>query len=494
MHAVFSLNRREFYSIFHYIGFVLIFLGIALMLPIIMALIYNENNYILPFLVSAVISMLIGIGLFKSFENVKEISLKSAMVFSTGIWLLVGALGALPYFLSGELSLLDSYFEAMSGFTTTGFSMIPNLEGIGFSLNFWRSLTQWLGGIGIIVLLLTVLSSPSINIMRMYMAEAREERILPSIRHTTRIIFYIYTSFTIISFLLYFLAGMPVYDSLFHALTTLSTGGFGMHSTSLGYYNNFWIEIAAIIIMMIGATNYALHYTVLKGNWKEYFKDIETKLLYALLIVATTLITFMLLQNHSYGNNIVLTLRYSFFQAVSAITTTGLQTAVVKDVLTKWAGMGTFLLTLLMLIGAGSCSTGGGIKWLRTAVSIKNIWWQIKDYLLPSKAVTARKIHHVKDIKISDSFIRSIGVFIFVYLATYILSVIIVMIFYRDIAMVLFEVASALGNVGLSAGLMTPSSPAVVKIVFIIDFWIGRLEVWSVLLFISIIIRNIIRK
>ncbi|AXV38648.1 MAG: TrkH family potassium uptake protein [Methanobacteriaceae archaeon] len=494
MHAAFRLNRRELYSIFHYTGWVLILLGIALILPIIVALIYNEGNYILPFLISSAISLVIGAILFKLFENKKEISLKSAMIFSTGIWLLVSALGALPYFLSGELSLLDSYFEAMSGFTTTGFSMIPNIDTIGYSLNFWRSFTQWLGGIGIIVLLLTVLSSPSVNIMRMYIAEAREERILPSIRHTTRIIFYIYTSFTIFGFILFLTAGMPVYDSVFHAFTTLSTGGFGMHNTSLGYYNSFWIEIVAIIIMMIGATNYALHYTVLKGNWKEYFKDIETKLLYILLLISTALITFMLLKNHSYGDNIFLTLRYSFFQAVSAITTTGLQTAAVKDVLTKWVGLGTFLLTLLMLIGAGSCSTGGGIKWLRTAVSIKNVWWQIKDYLLPSKAVTVRKIHHVRDIKVSDTLLRSIGIFIFVYLAIYISSVIVVMMFYQDIAMVIFEVASALGNVGLSSGLLTPSSPAAVKIVFIIDFWIGRLEVWSVLLFVSIILRNLFRR
>lgn len=494
MHAALNLTRREVYSIFHYMGWVLIFLGIALFLPIIVAMIYGEYNFIIPFSISGLISILSGLIFYKKFENEKEISLKAAMFFSASIWLLISFLGSLPFYLSGELSFLDSYFEAMSGFTTTGFSMISNLDNLAYSINFWRALTQWLGGIGIIVLLLSVLSSPSINIMRMYQAEAREERIMPSIRHTARVIFYIYSGFTLLGIFLYLIAGMPLYDSIFHALTTLSTGGFGMHSDSLAHYHFWGIELAAIIIMMIGATNYALHYTILQGKWREYFKDIETKMLYALLILTTLLITTMLFINQSYGDNLLLTLRYSFFQSVSAITTTGLQTAAVNDILTKWVGLGTFLITLLMIIGAGSCSTGGGIKWLRTAVSIKNIWWQIRDLILPSKAVSSRKIHHVRDINISDDFIRSVGIYIFVYILIYILSVIVVMIFYRDIPMVIFEVASALGNVGLSAGLMTPASPALVKIIFIINFWIGRLEIWSVLLFLSILSRNILRR
>ncbi len=494
MHRALNFTRRELYSIFHYTGWVLIFLGIALFIPIIIALIYAEMEYLAPFLFTSIISLSGGYLLYKKFQDKKEISLKAAMVFSAGIWLLVSFLGALPFYLCGELSFLDSYFESISGFTTTGFSMILDLESIGYSLNFWRALTQWLGGIGIIVLLISVLSFPSVNIVRMYRAEAREEKIVPSIRHTARIIFYIYFSFTIFAFLLYFLAGMPLYDSLFHALTTLSTGGFSMYNDSLAHYNNLGIELAAMVIMLIGSTNYVLHYTVLKGKWKEYFKDIETKMLFLLLILTIILITLMLYVTGSYGGNLALITRYSFFQSVSAISTTGLQTAAVNDILTQWVGLGTFLITLLMIIGAGSYSTGGGIKWIRIALSLKNVWWEIRNLLLPSKAITTRKIHHVKDINITDDFLRSVSIFIFVYISIYIISVILVMLFYHNIPMVIFEVASALGNVGLSSGLMTPNSPAIVKIIFMINFWIGRLEIWSVLLFLSILFRNIIRK
>jgi trk system potassium uptake protein TrkH len=236
--------------------------------------------------------------LFKGFNSKKDLSLKSAMVFVTIIWLIGSAIAALPYYFSGDLSYLNGYFEAMSGFTTTGFSMY-NLDHGSFTMNFWRAFTQWLGGIGIIVMALTVLSSPGVNIMRMYSAEGRDERLVPSIRHTSRIILYIYIGYTILSIILFKLAGMPVFDSVFYAFSALSTGGFALQNASLAIYNNVWIEIVAMFIMIIGATNFALHYTVLKGNWREYFKDIETKVSWILLIGGTILVTVFPLQHIS---------------------------------------------------------------------------------------------------------------------------------------------------------------------------------------------------
>ena len=267
-----------------------------------------------------------------------------------------------------------------------------------------------------------------------------------------------------------------------------------MHNSSLLFYNSVWIEIVAMIIMMIGATNYALHYTILRGNWREYFKDIETKVAFTLIIISTALVTFMLYNNQVYGNELLLNLRFSLFQMVSAITTTGLQTAFYPDILSKCIGLGTFLMTIIMIIGAGSLSTGGGIKWLRVGILLKGISWQVKSFILPGKAVMAKKLHHVTELKITDDVIRLTGAFLSTYLVVYIVSVIIVLIYYPDISRVIFEVASALSNVGLSSGIMTPDSPALVKIVFIIDFWMGRLEIWPVLLLIVIAINNVIRR
>lgn len=469
-------------------------LAVAILIPIIVAFIYNEPRYIVPFLISAVISAVIGFALAKLFKAEMKLNLKSAMIFSTIIWLIACAIGALPYYLAGELSYLNAYFEAMSGFTTTGFSMYSNLDAVSYTINFWRAFTQWIGGLGIIFLLLALLRSTGVDVMRLYLAEGREERLRPSIKHSTRIIVYIYLLFTAISIVLFLVAGMPVFDSIFHAFTALSTGGFGMHNTSLLFYNSVWIEIAAMIIMMLGATNYALHYTVLKGNWKEYFKDIETKVAYSLIIISTILVTFALYNNQVYGNDLLLNFRFALFQMVSAVTTTGLQTAFYPDLLTKWIGLGTFLLTIIMIIGAGSLSTGGGIKWLRFGVLLKGISWQVKSFILPGKAVMAKKIHHVTDLKITDDVLRITGAFVFTYFVIYIISVVITLIYYNDISRVIFEVASALSNVGLGSGIITPDSPALVKIVFIIDFWMGRLEIWPVLLLIAITFNNITRR
>ena len=464
-----------------------------MLVPIIVALIYGEYKYITPFIYSSVISLVIGVFLFKKFNNKQEISLKSAMIFVTLIWLIGSAISALPYYLSGDLSYLNAFFEAMSGFTTTGFSMY-NLDYASFTMNFWRAFTQWLGGIGIIVMALTVLSSPGVNIMRMYSAEGREERLAPSIRHTSRIILYIYLLYTAISIILFKIAGMPVFDSIFYAFTALSTGGFALENASIAVYNNMWIEIVAIIVMILGATNFALHYTILKGNWKEYFKDIESKVSWALLIGGTLLIALFLYNGSVYGHDIFTSLRYSAFQVVTALTTSGLQTANPSDIPVQWDGMGIFILTLLMIIGAGACSTGGGIKWLRIGILVKGMWWEIKSLLLPQSAVISRKIHHVHDIKINENLLRLTGLFVFSYIVVYIISVIIVLFYYQNLPQVLFEVASGLSNVGLGSALLTPTSPMVVKLVFIIDMWIGRLEIWPILLLMAIAVQNTIRK
>ncbi len=465
-----------------------------MLLPIGVALIYGESKYILPFVYSAAISGAFGFLLFKIFQREAEISLKSAMILSTGIWLIACAFAALPYYISGDLSYLDGYFEAMSGFTTTGFSMYPNLDAISFTMNFWRGFTQWLGGVGIIVMALTILSSSGVNIMRMYMAEGREERLAPSIRHTARIIIRIYIIYTIISIILFKVSGLDVFDSVFYAFTALSTGGFATHNVSLFYYHNIWVEIVAMIVMIIGATNFALHYTILRGNWKEYFKDIETKVAYPLMIIGTLLVAVFLYNNGVYGHNFALSLRYSVFQVVSAITTTGLQTALPSEINYQWEGMGIFILTLLMLIGAGSCSTGGGIKWIRIGVMFKAIWWQIRTFLLPKSAKISHKIHHITDMKADETLLKLTGMFVFVFLTVYMISVIIVLLYYQNVSQVLFEVASAMSNVGLTSGLITSTSPYIVKIVFIIDFWIGRLEIWPVLLFLTIISLNATRR
>ena len=494
MYSINKLKKDETYSIIHYTGFICILLGLLMLVPVSVALIYGEYHYIIPFVYSTVISVVFGFILYKFFKNTQEISLKSAMIFATIIWLVASAIAALPFYFSGDLSYLNSYFEAISGLTTTGFSMYNNLDAVSYTMNFWRGFMQWFGGIGIIVMALTILSSPSINVMRMYSAEGREERLVPSIRHTARIIVYIYMGYTVFSISLFLLAGMSLFDAIFYAFSALSTGGFATHNASLGFYHSIWIEIAAMIVMVIGATNFAIHYAVLKGKWREYFKDIETKVAYSLMIIGTILVAVFLYNGTYYGHDFLLSLRYSLFQVVSALTTTGLQTASGSEISYQWEGMGIFVLTIVMMVGAGACSTGGGIKWLRIGILVKGMWWQIKSLLLPKNAVISHKIHHVDELKLDNEVLRLTGLFVFSYLLIYMLSVIIILFYYQNVPQVMFEVASAMSNVGLGSGLMTASSPAVTKVVFMADFWIGRLEIWPILLLTVILIQNAVRK
>jgi trk system potassium uptake protein TrkH len=467
--------------------------------PIVVALIYGEYKYILPFVYSSLISILFGIILFKIFNKEEELTLRGAMIFSTGIWLVACAFSALPFYFSGDLTYLEGYFEAMSGYTTTGFSMYLNLNAAAYTMDFWRGFMQWLGGVGIIVMALTILSSPNINIMRLYAAEGRDERILPSIRHTTRAILYVYVLYTALGIILFKLAGMPLFDSVFYTFSALSTGGFAMQNASLAFYNNIWIEIVAMIIMIIGATNFALHYTILpapfgRGKWNEYFKDIETKVSWPLLIIGTILVAVFLFNTPYYGHNFLLSLRLSVFQVISALTTTGLQTSSGPQITNQYAGMGIFVLTLLMIIGAGSCSTGGGIKWIRIGTMVKEVWWEIKSYLLPQSAKISKKIHHIQNITVDKDISRLTGLFVFIFLSVYIVSVIITLFYYQNVSQVLFEVASAISNVGLTSSLITATSPPVIKVLFIFDMWISRLEIWPILIFLAIILRNTVRR
>ena len=494
MYSIDKMKKGEMSSLFHYTGFMCIFLGLLMLLPIVVALIYSETNYILPFVYSSLISIILGLLLFNVFKKKTDLSLRGAMIFSTGIWLIACALSALPFYFSGDLSFLDGYFEAMSGYTTTGFSMYSNLNAAAYTMDFWRGFMQWLGGVGIIVLALTILSSPAVNIMRLYSAEGRDERILPSIRHTARTILYIYILYTTIGIILFILAGMPVFDSVFYTFSALSTGGFAMQNASLAFYHSIWIELVAIVIMIIGATNFALHYTVLKGNWREYFKDIETKVSWPLIIIGTIIVAVYLYNSPYYGHDFLTSLRLGVFQVVSAITTTGLQTSTGQEITNQYAGLAIFVLTLLMVIGAGSCSTGGGIKWIRIGIMVKSVWWEIKSFLLPQSAVISRKFHHIKEIKADDNLLKLTGLFVFVYLMVYMISSIIVMFYYHNVAQALFEVASGLSNVGLTSSLITTTSPVIVKLTFIADKWIGRLEIWPVLLLLAIGASNLIRK
>ena len=476
-------NQRK--SILHFVGSILIFLGLVLLIPIVVSLIYHENYYILPFLFSSLISLFIGLFLRFYFKKPTKISIRNAMFFSSGIWFIVVGISALPFYLSGDLSYLDGFFEAMSGYTTTGFTMYLNVDNISFTMNFWRGFMQWLGGLGILFIILTVIHTVTSGSRVLYKAEGRSELILHTVKETTRYMFLLYLGFTVCGIIAFVLCGMPLFDSIFYTFVAIASGGFAMANNTLLIYNNLWTWWVAIVIMIIGATNFSLYYFILKGNWREYFKDDETKLFLTLLLTGTIFLTGMFMYSGVYGENIFMSFNYAIFHVVSAVTTTGLQITSSPFLLQAWPGITLFTLTIFMIIGGGSTSTAGGIKWDKIVIMIKGFKKEIKKLSFPENAIVNEKFHHKKDILIDDKLILSTLLFICLYVFVYLISVFIGFMYSNDLSSVMFELASALGNVGLSCGFMTPSSPVILKVLFIIDLWLGRLEIWPILLLLT---------
>lgn len=474
-----SIKSKDLSTIFHYTGQVCLILGIFLLIPIIVAVIYKEYDLGLAFLLSGIISISVGLLAIKLFKKY-EMSSKVAMIFSTLIWIVASFLGALPYFLSGELSFINAFFEAISGFTTTGFSMLNSIEAAGFSINFWRAFTQWVGGLGIIFTVIIVLRSSGTSILRLYKAEGRDEKIVPSIRNTSKIILYIYLALTVIGLVLFLLSGLPLFDSIFYTFVSLSTGGFALSVNGILHYNSQWIELAAMFVMISGSINFALLFLLTKKRFRDFFTDIETKVAIVLIPLFIIIVSALLIHYNIYGS-IFENIRFAAFQVVSAISTTGLQTSFYPEILNNWPSASFFILVIAMIIGAGSCSTGGGIKWLRVGLLSKAIIWQIKSFLLPGKAIIPTKVKHYNRLKVNNNLLRISALFVVLYLFVYAISVFIILAYYNNIPQALFEVASAMGNVGLTSGILTPDSPEIVKIVFMIDFWVGRLEIWPVL-------------
>lgn len=491
MTVISKSHINQFETVLHYFADASLVIGITILIPIIIALIYNETRYIIPFLAVGISIIIFSIILRHVCKPKSKMTIKLSMFLVMFVWLYIALMGCLPYYFSGELSFLNSYFEAMSGFTTTGFTMFNDFYTIPYTINFWRGLTQWLGGLGIIFMVLTFLKSDGNDVIPLYNAEGRDERIFPSIRHTTKVMLYLYLGFTVLGVLLFVLARMPIFDSIFYTFTALSGGGFATSVISIYEYNSFPIELVAMLLMILGATNFNLHYVVFKKHkWKEYFRDTETKVFLSCVIVSVLLIGTVLSVHHVYGSNVLHNFRFALFQVISAITTTGLQTSFPKELHNGYNAFGTLILTVLMIIGAGTGSTGGGIKWQRIGIMGHSIQNEVISLLEPSRAVVVSKFHHMKDVIITNKAVKYTLSFITLYLIVFFISVMILLVFYNDLSAVLFEVASAMGNVGLSDGLVNASSPVIVKLVYIADFWLGRLEIWPVLIVIYTIFRK----
>ncbi|MFH1577106.1 MAG: potassium transporter TrkG, partial [Candidatus Margulisiibacteriota bacterium] len=358
-------TNEDFRTIAYYIGRLITGLGFIFIIPLLTALIFREWDMAINFLISMLVSILIGMLLQRLFVYHKDMNWSQGLAITSISWLVAMFLGAIPLFLSGHyLSYLDACFDSMSGFATTGLALIVNLDHASHSLNMWRHLMMFLGGQGIVVIGLTFLIRGTAGAYRMYVGEAREEKVLPNVIQTARFIWMISLAYLGIGALtltvIGYLEGIPIVRAALHGIwifmAAFDTGGFTPHSQSILYYHSLPYELVIIVLMVLGTLNFSLHYALWSGKFKEFFENIETRTLFVSLTILFSISVIGLTQLHVYPNWLGM-FRKGFFQLISAHTGTGYMTIYAPQFAREWGFLALLMITMAMGFGGSACST-----------------------------------------------------------------------------------------------------------------------------------------
>ena len=470
------MNRR---MVFYTVGYVALAETALLLLPALVALIYREISG-LTFLIAAAISFAIGFALIKCFKpKSKLIYAKEGFAIVAYTWLLMSAIGALPFYISGQIpSYVDAFFETVSGFTTTGASILTNVEALDHCMLFWRSFTHWVGGMGIIVLVTAVLpniADRSLNVLKAEMPGPTVGKLVPRSRDTAKILYWIYLGMTAVLFILLVAGGMPVFDSILHAFGTAGTGGFGIKNDSFASYSPY-LQWVITVFMFIFAINFNLYYLMLSRKFRAAFGSDELWFFAVLVILCICGITVSIMPLYPTFTE---ALRHAAFQASSIVSTSGFATTDFN----LWPNFAKSLLLLLMVIGGCAGSTAGGFKAIRVVILLKSIRKELKKLLHPRsvKAVMS------EGKKLDDTTLTGVTS----YFAAYVFSIIVIYIlisfepfnFETNFTAVLAcfnNVGPGFGEVGPTSSFAGYSDPATLLLSF--AMLLGRLEVFPLLL------------
>ncbi len=478
------------------LGLLIPVVGVMAVFSLIIPIVFHETYAILPLLITALCSFALGAALYLPFRHAGEAKLKHGMIIAAFGWLLVAALGSLPLTLTAmsaqhagvaSQTLMhfkdptNAFFESVSGYTGTGLTMAARADLLPRTIQWWRSFMEWIGGMGVIVLMLTILAGPrpGAATYSLYYAEARGEKIHPSIVSTLRTMWWIFLLYTFVSIVILWGAGMPIWDAINHAMTGISTGGFSVTANSIASYNSIAIELALIPIMLFGAISFAVHYELMRGKGNVLWQDPQTRWLLIIMLMG---VLFLALENVA-KLGILGSLRDSTFQFVSAMTCTGFQTADIGS----WSATAKLLLAGGMVFGGAAGSTAGGIKVIRTLTLLKGVGWRFRKIVSPQGALVPFRIGQkaIDEAEVGHR-LEDASLITFLWLVFLVLGVIVLLHTSPprfDLSDVIFEVASAQGNVGLSVGITAPTLSTVSKLALSFNMWIGRLEIIPILMF-----------
>ncbi|WP_270474916.1 TrkH family potassium uptake protein [Clostridium cochlearium] len=461
-----------------------------LMIPsLLVSLYYNEYD-INSFIISIILIGITGIILSKKTVYKKSIKTKEGLAIVALGWILCSLFGSLPFIISGSIpSWIDSFFETVSGLTTTGATLIDNVEILPKGILFWRSFTHWIGGMGILVFTVALLPTIGVGGFQIFKAESpgpTAERIVPRIKNTAKILYITYISITVLEIVFLRIGGMSLYESTVHTFATVGTGGFSTKNSSIGAFNSTYIHIIISIFMLLSGVSFSLYYALFNRKWKDIFKNEELKLYLGIVLSSVTLIALNI--NSKIYHNIGLSFRDSLFQVSSIITTTGYSTVNFDE----WPTFSKSILFLLMFVGGCAGSTSGGIKNIRLLVLAKLVRREFRKIFHPRAVVPIKN----RERAIPNDVVASISSFFILYIAIFALGTILISLEGINFESATSATASMLGNVGPGFGFVGPTCTysnfsALSKLFLSLLMLLGRLELFTIMaLFVPTTFKN----
>lgn len=468
--------------VFHYLSKIMLVGSATFLLPCIVSLYYKEFQCAMSFFIVAFAVAIISLPLAIIKPKNKHMYAREGLVIVALMWVIYPIFGALPFYISGAIpNFIDAIFESISGFTTTGSTILTDIENLPNGILFWRTFTHWIGGMGVLVFAIAIFpsSNDSMYLMRAECAGPQVGKIVPKGKNSARYLYSIYLGLTVLTTIFLILGGMPVFDSICHAMSTAGTGGFGLKNNSIVYYNSTYIDVVLTISMLLFGINFNMYYFLITKRLKDVFKNTELRVYLLIILIATILIT---IEIYPIYKNVFTSLRFSSFQVVSIITSAGFATA---DYC-QWSMLSQTILVILMFIGGCAGSTSGGLKVQRFIIMFKSAKKSIKQTLNPKSINIVTSDDKFLDI----SIVHGVHAYLIIYLGFFLVSLLLISLNNVDFSTSFTAVTTCINNIGPGLARVGPTEnfsffSNFSKIVLSIDMLLGRLECFPIIILFS---------